>query len=341
MKKVVLFIFIVILGAAGYLGYYVYDALKPLNSNVDTIEVVLDKGVTLTRVSMELEELGIIRDSRVFKFFGIYKEFDQSLKEGKYSLSSNLSVPEIYKILIEGRQNLISVTIPEGYTSTKIANLLDSKGIVDKDEFLKAIIDKDLLDLYNIPFDSAEGFLFPDTYSFEEDYPGLLVVESFIKNFYKNMNAIYPSYSKLTSKQLAEKVILASIVEREYKSRSEVKTIASVFYNRLEKNMRLESCATIMYVLTEELGKEHRGRLLFADLQIESNYNTYLNQGLPPSAISNPGYYALEAVFFPEETDYIFFVVKDRAKGLHTFSNNYNDHEEARLQYISGFESKR
>lgn len=341
MKKVVLLIFIAIFVAAGYLGYYIYKSLKPLNLNSNKIEVVLDKGVSLSKVSLELENLGIISDSRVFKFYGIYKKFDQSLKEGKYTLSSDLSVSEIYKILLEGKQNLISVTIPEGYTAVKIANLLESKGIVKKDDFLQAIKNKELLDLYNIPFDTAEGFLFPDTYSFEEEYPGLLVVESFIKNFYKNMNKIYPSYNKLTDKQLAEKVVLASIVEREYKSRSEVKTIASVFYNRLEKNMRLESCATIMYVLTEELGKEHRGRLLFADLQIESDFNTYLKKGLPPSAISNPGYYALEAVFFPEKTDYIFFVVKDRSRGLHTFSNNYNDHEEARLQYISGFESKR
>ncbi len=114
-----------------------------------------------------------------------------------------------------------------------------------------------------------------------------------------------------------------------------------MFYNRLEKEMKLQSCATVMYVLTEELGEKHRNRLLFEDLEVESKYNTYQIKGLPPSAISNPGFNALDASFHPEETDYIYFVVKDRNKGLHRFSSKYSEHEEARLDYLSGFESKK
>lgn len=321
--------------------YFIYDNMKPLSANGKPITFVVKRGDSLSLISNELEDYGIVKNSKVFKYYGVYKKYDQKIKEGKYEISSSMDISEIYNILIEGKQNLISVTIPEGYTSSKIAELLERKAIVSKDEFLDSIKDKRLLDLYSIPFDSADGFLFPDTYSFEENYPAVLVVESFIKNFYKNMGKIYPSYKKLTKKQLADKVVLASIVEREYKSRSEIKTIASVFYNRLSKKMKLESCATIMYILTEERKEDHRDRLLFADLKIESEFNTYLNKGLPPKAISNPGFYALDAVFYPAETNYIFFVVKDRSQGLHTFSSNYNEHEEARLQYISGFESKK
>lgn len=341
MKKV-LFVFIVLVVIfSSVVFYYLYNGVKPLAINGEAIAFVVKRGDSLAFISKKLQENGIIKNSNVFKYYGIYKKYDQSLKEGKYEISSSMDIFQIYKILIEGKQDLISVTIPEGYTSSKIAELLEKKGIVSKVDFLYSVKDERLLDLYGIPFDSADGFLFPDTYSFEEGYPAVLVVESFIKNFYKNIGKIYPSYKKLTKKQLAEKVVLASIVEREYKSRSEVKTIASVFYNRLEKNMKLESCATIMYILTEEREEAHRDRLLFADLKIESEFNTYLNKGLPPKAISNPGFYALDAVFYPTESDYIFFVVKDRSQGLHTFSSNYNEHEEARLQYISGFESKR
>lgn len=315
--------------------------MKPLSAKDNSVSFFVNYGDSLSVISNNLYEKGLIRNNYIFKYYGIYKKYDLNLKEGEYKISPSHGVLEIYRILIEGRQQLISVTIPEGYTARKIATILEEKGVVKSSDFLEAIKNENLLNVFNIPFDSAEGFLFPDTYSFQEDYPALLVVQSFLKNFFKNMEEIYPGYKDLTDKQLAERVVLASIVEREYKSKTEVKKIASVFYNRLKKDMMLQSCATVMYVLTEELGEKHRDRLFFDDLEIDSKYNTYQNLGLPPGAISNPGYFALDAVFHPEKTDYIFFVVSDRDKGLHRFSSKYSDHEAARLEYLSGFESKR
>lgn len=320
--------------------YYVYTNMQPISSNSEAVSFFVGKGDSLSTISMNLYNNNLIRNNTIFKYYGVYYKYDLKLKEGEYNISQSLSIKEIYEILIEGKQNLISVTIPEGYTSRKIAKILDDSGVVKSQDFLDAISNKELLELYNIPFNSAEGFLYPDTYSFQENYPALLVVESFLKNFFKNIKQIYPSYQKLTRKQLANKVILASIVEREYKSKSEVKTIASVFYNRLDKEMMLQSCATVMYVITEELGQEHRNRLLFEDLEIDSIYNTYQILGLPPGAISNPGYNALDAVFFPDDSDFIYFVVEDREKGLHRFSRKYSEHEQASLEYLSGFESK-
>ena len=340
MKKFFVTVLMLILLSLAAGVYYVYDNMKPASINSNTTTFYVGRGDSLTKISQNLFKQKLIKNELVFKYFGVYKKFDVKLKEGEYEISPSHNISEIYQILIEGKQQLISVTIPEGYTARKISVILEDKGVVKSDDFLEAVTNKDLLEIYNIPFNSAEGFLFPDTYSFQEDYPAVLVVESFIKNFYKNIEEIYPSYKKLTDKQLADIVKIASIVEREYKSTTEVKTIASVFYNRLEKNMKLQSCATIMYVLTEENGEKHRDRLFFDDLEVESTYNTYLNIGLPPGAISNPGYYALEAAIYPEQTDYIYFVVKDRAKGLHRFSSKYSDHEEARLEYINGFESK-
>ncbi|MBN2617669.1 MAG: endolytic transglycosylase MltG [Spirochaetales bacterium] len=341
MKKFLLILLILLLIGALLGAYYTYENLKPVSSSVNNISFYVGKGQSLETISRNLYTEGLIRNQRIFKYYGIVKEFDIMLKEGVYDISPSSSVQEIYAILIEGRQELISVTIPEGYTSRKIAQIFEEKGIVKSEDFLNAIHNKNLLEFYNIPFDTAEGFLFPDTYSFQEDYPAILVVESLIENFYKNLKEIYPSYKKLTNKQISDIVILASIVEREYKSSIEAKKIASVFYNRLEKDMKLQSCATVMYVLTEEYGEKHRNRLFFDDLEVESLYNTYLYKGLPPGAISNPGYYALDAAFNPEVTDYIFFVVKDREKGLHRFSSKYSEHEEARLEYLSGFESKK
>lgn len=320
---------------------FVYSSMRPLSKEGSAISFYVGRGDSLSKISSNLFKEGLIQNNLIFKYYGVYKKYDIMLKEGEYEISPSDNIHEIYKILIEGKQQLISVTIPEGYTSRKIALILEKKGVVGSVEFLEAVRNKNLLNYYNIPFDSAEGFLFPDTYSFQEDYPPLLVVESFINNFYKNVEKIYPSYKKLTDKQLAEIVTLASIVEREYKSISEVKKIASVFYNRLEQDMKLQSCATVMYVLTEEKGEKHRDRLYFDDLKVKSKFNTYQITGLPPGAISNPGFYALEAAFHPDDTDYIYFVVRDREKGLHRFSSKYSEHEEARIEYLSGFESKR
>ena len=334
-------LFIILILGLGSVAAFFNISLKPLSQDENKILFIVGKGDGLSRISLNLYNSHIIKNNLVFKIYGIYNKYDLMLKEGEYELSSSLSVEEIYKILLLGKQELISVTIPEGYTVRKISEILDNKGVVSSDDFLKAVKNRDLLDVYNIPFDSAEGFLFPDTYWFQEDYPAILVVESFLDNFYVNLRDIYPNYDKLSPDQLGDKVILASIVEREYKSKSEIKIISSVFYNRLDRGMKLQSCATVMYVLTEELGQAHQDRLLFDDLKVKSEYNTYQCEGLPPGAISNPGYYALDAAFHPDKTDYIYFVVRDRAKGLHRFSSKYSDHEEARLEYISGFESKR
>ncbi len=341
MKKFFILFFIICIITLSAGVFFVYENMKPLSVKDRAVSFFVNRGDSLSVISNNLFNEGLIRNNNIFKYYGVYKKYDLDLKEGEYEISPSHSVMEIYKILIEGRQQLISVTIPEGYTARKISLILEEKGVVNGDEFLEAIKNENLLNVFNIPFDSAEGFLFPDTYSFQEDYPALLVVQSFLRNFFKNMDEIYPGYNDLTDQQLADRVVLASIVEREYKSKTEAKKIASVFYNRLQKDIMLQSCATVMYVLTEELGEKHRDRLLFDDLEIDSMYNTYQHMGLPPGAISNPGYYALDAVFHPEETDYIFFVVSDRDKGLHSFSSKYSDHEAASLEYYSGFESKR
>ena len=341
LKRFFIIFFILLLLSSFILVFFAKDNLKSFSTDDTAVTFSVNKGDSLTTISNHLFEQKLIKNNIVFKYYGVYKKYDQMLKEGEYEISPSYNISQIYNILILGKQELISITIPEGYTSSQIATVLENKGVVKKLDFFNAIKNQGLLKLYNIPFDSAEGYLYPDTYSFQEDYPPLLVAQSFITNFFKNVKLIYPSYTKLTSKQLADKVILASIIEREYKSQSEAKTIASVFYNRLEKDIKLQSCATVMYVLTEELGEKHRNRLLYEDLEVESKFNTYLHLGLPPKAISNPGYVALEAAFHPESTDFIFFVVGDREKGTHTFSSKYSDHESASLDYISGFESKK
>jgi len=149
-----------------------------------------------------------------------------------------------------------------------------------------------------------------------------------IENFYSKINSLEAA-KNLTHNELHEIVKLASIVEKEYKVPSEAPLIASVFKNRLRYNIGLYSCATIIYIITEELGRPHPDVVRYADLEIESPYNTYKHAGLTPTPISNPGLIALDAAINTPKTKYFFFRVDDEEKGTHVFTTDFEDHIEA------------
>jgi UPF0755 protein len=181
-----------------------------------------------------------------------------------------------------------------------------------------------MLERYSIPFSSVEGFLFPDTYVVAKGLSAEQIVSIMIDRFFEELrNLDFEGYS---DEKLGQVVIIASLVEREAKIDSERPLIAAVFYNRLAKGKRLESCATVQYIL----GKT-KERLLFSDLQVDSPYNTYLHSGLPPGPISNPGAKSIQAALFPADVDYLFFVSK--RDGSHYFSTTYREHLEAIEQY--------
>ncbi|MCG8569604.1 MAG: endolytic transglycosylase MltG, partial [Spirochaetes bacterium] len=175
---------------------------------------------------------------------------------------------------------------------------------------------------------SAEGFLYPDTYKVFKGSDTKTVFSTMVQLFFEKLQVIEPNYRSLTADELLEKVTLAAIIEKEVKNREEAAVVAGVFNNRLQQNMKIQSCATIQYILGEP--KEH---LLESDLLIPHPYNTYLNLGLPPGPICSPGYTALNAAFHPSKHKYLFFVVKDPARGTHHFSETYEEHLLAQQRY--------
>ena len=226
-------------------------------------------------------------------------------------------------------------------TSRQIASILKSSGIIESEEdFLSLVYSSDFASSLGVVSSTLEGYLFPDTYRFQENFPEEKVLAYLVSTFFRNLEKIYPYFRDFTDEKMIEKVTLASIVEKEYRLEKEAPQIASVFFNRLKIGMPLQSCATVIYVLTEELGRDHPDRIFLRDLEIESPFNTYYNQSLPPGPISNPGYVALNAAFNPAQTDYLFFVVENAAEGTHTFTSNLSDHNQARQLYLEGFRSK-
>ena len=316
---------IILLILCGLLSLYFYFNL-PVNSGKGSAVFQVAKGETVRSVAVNLMEDGFIRSDHFFIALMKLNKKTRSIKAGEYELDFEMKNTQILDVLSKGIVVTVKYTIPEGYNLKHIAQHLESQGIVDSESFLSACSDKTMLDKYKIPFETAEGFLFPDTYIIAKGLDGAQIAEIMIKKFFENLHDI--PYVDYTPEELIKTVIIASIVEKEAQLEEERAIIAAVFYNRLNKGKRLESCATVQYVL----GKT-KERLLFSDLKTESPYNTYLHTGLPPGPIANPGADSLKAAVSPADVDYLFFVSKN--DGSHYFSSTYNEHLKAIKKFSS------
>jgi UPF0755 protein len=281
-------------------------------------------GETTVRIAERLDSLNVISNPRRFVMKAKLKKLDRCLQQGTYRLHTDMGEDSVLIVLAKGAIATTTVTIPEGLRLRDVASLLAKAGVVNQDTFLALCSDKKLLLEFNVPFGSFEGLLFPDTYSFPlgvlpEDVlrVGILpedVLRVMVRRFFEVAEPMLREVS------LDTLVILASIVEREAYLDEERPVIASVFYNRLKQGLPLESCATIEYALPE-----HKERLTYADLGVDSPYNTYLHRGLPPGPICSPGKASLEAVAHPKRTQYLYFVSK--GDGSHYFSETAAEHE--------------
>jgi UPF0755 protein len=292
----------------------------------------LRQGESVRSVGQRLESAGIIR-SRYF--WELLARFDRDyLKAGTYSFSLPATQLEIRSLLVAGRQLLVRVTVPEGTTLKKTARILAEAGVCEDAAFLAAASDRELLEAYRAPGATLEGYLYPDTYLFPGDYPADRVVKVMADTFFKRLAEIQPDSLALSPAELDRRVIMASIVEREYQAPEEAPLIAGVFYNRLRIGMALQSCATVEYVITEIQGRPHPERLYDRDTEIRNPYNTYMVSGLPPGPISAPGATALNAAFDPVSSDYLYFRLVNPSEGRHYFSRTLDDHIRAGALYV-------
>jgi UPF0755 protein len=292
------------------------------------------RGESAQSVGGRLEEAGIIRNRY---FWYLLSRLEEGyVKTGTYRLELPATQMAIHAVLVEGRQILNRVTIPEGVTIKKIGRILEEAGICDASSFAAAAADPAAMDRYRIPASTMEGYLFPETYLFPAAYSPSMVVAAMADTFFRRLGEIDPSGGDLTPEELHRRVILASIVEREYRIAEEAPLMAGVFDNRLRIGMALQSCATVEYVITEIQGRPHPEILYTRDTEIRDLYNTYLYPGLPPGPISNPGEVALRAGLAPGKSDYLYFRLTDPAAGRHYFSRTLDDHIRAGLLYVKG-----
>jgi UPF0755 protein len=305
--------------------YGVYYSLNsPIKGQDPSEPFIVKRGETVKSITKNLKDDGYIRSDVFFLSLVRVSRNTRTIKSGQYNIDSGMKNIEILQILSKGIVATEKFTIPEGFTFIQIAELLDKKGISTTDQLIEACYNPDILKKYKIPFKNVEGFLFPDTYIVAVDLTANQLIEMMVEKFFENLRNI--PFTQYTEEELIKTVIIASLVEKEALLDSERELVAAVFYNRLSKGKRLESCATIQYIL----GKT-KERLLFSDLKVDSPYNTYLNSGLPPGPISNPGFKSLYAAANPADVDYLFFVSKN--DGSHHFSTTYKEHLDAIDRY--------
>jgi UPF0755 protein len=339
--KALLGIFLILAAAAGAAGgVAVWLDGSPASMPEETLFSV-GKGLSGSKIADDLEGRGLIRSALFFKFALRASGNVSKMKSGTYRISKGASSLGIMATLAEGKQATVRVTLPEGYTRRQIGELLESKSICSAADFMNATQDPEFLSSRGITFKTAEGYLFPDTYEFPLNADPEEIASTMVDGLFAAVKRQLPDAPKAESEDFAKGIILASIIEREYRVDSEAQIMASVFRNRLKIGMALQSCATVVYVITEIQGKPHPDVVYDRDLAIKSPYNTYLQRGLPPGPISNPGMTALSAVFHPAKTPYLYFRLVDPEKGIHHFSESLSEHNQAAGLYTKAVAGKR
>lgn len=306
----------------GGILYFCFQNIRyPLKFNEKEVSFHVKQRESLGQVIDNLNADKLIKSPLILKWYANKHFGNTEVKPGTYSFSKNINLDDFAMYLEKGIKDdrPVKVIIPEGYDIEQIGNALEKSGVITSSDFIKSckeyklpnFIKKDSQRRY-----ALEGYLFPDTYNFLKGSSGEYIIQVMLNRFSQVMDEIQKDTGKqLKGQDMDRVIIMASIVEKEVKKPEERGKAASVFYNRLNKNMKLQSCATVLYALGV-----HKDKVYYKDLQVSSPYNTYKVNGLPEGPISNPGRGCITAAVNPDKTNYLYFVSKN--DGTHFFTDS-------------------
>ncbi|MCP1494019.1 UPF0755 protein [Peribacillus frigoritolerans] len=337
---------ILLIGIVGLVGFlYINSAMKPVDPDDDTIKKVkIPIGSTVNGISTLLEEQGIIKDARVFKYYIKFRN-ESGFQAGEYKLSPSMPIEDIVTSIKTGKlmkEAAMKITIPEGKQLIQIADIIAGKTGEDPKKVFKKLNDKKFVNSMQEQFPQLltseienekvlyplEGYLFPATYDFYEEKPTL---ESIVIEMLKKTEETLQAYQGQMDKNdysVHEMLTFASLVEEEATAQVDRGKIASVFYNRIKEDMPLQTDPTVLYAKGS-----HKSRVYYKDLEVKSPYNTYKNKGLPPGPIANAGTTSIDAVLKPEKTDYLYFLATPEGEVL--YSKTLADHNNKKAEHIS------
>lgn len=318
-----------VLGLAGIATFFLhlkqYAQTPGSPKAVDTV-ISIPAGQSFSQTTTALAKAGIIQHPYKFKLIARLKGYDKKLQAGEYTLSATLSPAQILQKMVAGDVRLYRLTVPEGLNLYQIAKLVDQSGLASKNDFIAAATSTEFVHQQGLNADTFEGYLFPETYFFPKNTPVKTIISTMVDRFRQIFSANWQKRAEQLGFSIHQIVILASIIEKETGASFERPLISSVFHNRLNRKMRLESDPTVIYGL-----ENFDGNLKRKHLETLTPYNTYKRSGLPAGPIANAGKDSLEAALYPADTKFIYFVSKKDQ--THQFSTNFKDHQRAVQKY--------
>jgi UPF0755 protein len=319
-----------------FLGYHFIQFTLGSAPRTEPVQVEIKKGMSLQQIGETLKQKRLLREAYFFRYYAIYRKMT-SLKAGVYEIKPDEKLDDMLRKFTESRQDMVKVTIPEGENVLQIADRIQAAGF-DRAGFLQALKERTPVYAFEkqIPQDNRrkyhlEGYLFPSTYQIRRDAKSAEIVEMMLHEFELNLKKIN-AYEEVQTipypnKKIDVVVVIASLIEREGKVRTELPTIAGVIYNRLnsKSNQKLMIDAVNIYIYS--MRGEKITVLTNKEKYVDDPYNTYNIIGLPPGPISCPGEQALAAALHPQPHQYEFYVAREDGTGRHYFAVTNAEHE--------------
>ncbi|MGD0514915.1 MAG: endolytic transglycosylase MltG [Terriglobales bacterium] len=343
MRFVFILFLLAVLACGGWLAWALMQPVTPAGQTF----VLLHPGYSSRRIAKELQSAGVIRSADAFVLWH-YLRHKHSLKAGEYLFDKSATSIDVHRRLVRGDVYFHTVVIPEGYNMFDIAQAIQNAGLGSSEDFLKvATSDTDLIADLAPGAKTLEGYLFPNTYEFTRMQTMQEMAAAMVKQFRQVAKEIgLTKDAKITdvkntdlqnqTNDLQQIVTLASIIEKETAAPEERPLVASVYYNRMAKHGPLQADPSVIYA--ELLQGSYSGALHHADMQFNSDYNTYTHPGLPPGPIGNPGRSSLEAAMHPADSDFFYFV--SNGNGHHRFAKTLEEHNQNVAAYRKAMNGK-
>lgn len=326
-KKKSLLIVLFLLPLLVFKIFYYFKVPGENEKTVHRTELIIPRGALLTQIADSLHRHGLIEQTKLFLLWAKTLGFETKIKAGLFQIPDGLNYPQLVRFLAEAKPEDIRVTLIEGWSTEEILHQLNKRLRLNVSVLDSLVRDAGFCRQLGVEAGNLTGYLLPDTYAF----PFGINEEQVLRYLVKRTTALFKPDSvkarlKETKYSMHQILTLASIVEGEAMIDAERPVIASVYWNRLRRGMRLQADPTIQFIL-----KDGPRRLLYKDLEIDSPYNTYRYSGLPPGPINNPGRASVLAALFPAQTKFIYFVAK--GDGSHVFSRTSSEHIRAKAAF--------